>query len=89
MALDKKLYRKAHELYRQWNEAEYAERVRSAGTRPPDEGWRQFIELWEAFQQMGFKKSEHQRQQRLADWDEYHRRIQKLEAWRKSHGKSD
>jgi len=87
MPLDKELYRKAYESLRQWNEAELIDRVRNAGKRPPGKVWEQYIDLFEFGRQIGLRPSQRQREQRLAEWDDYYARIRKLEAWRRTHGR--
>jgi hypothetical protein len=47
MKLDKALYRKAFALHRQYNDAEIVDRAYHAGKLSPQEGWRQYVALWE------------------------------------------
>jgi hypothetical protein len=88
MAIDKELYRQAYEYYRQWNEAEKIERARNAGKLTPQQGWEQYVELWQFLVNTGEEPSERQQQKRLADWAEYYARLQKFKAWRREHGKT-
>jgi len=39
MAIDKKLYRNTYKLYKQWNEVEFVERIRNAGSLSPKKAW--------------------------------------------------
>ena len=87
MKLDKELYRRAYESYRQWNEDVLVERARNAGKRPPVETWRQYVALWEFCMNILPPQSDLQRKQRLEDWDRYYARVQKLEEWRRGRGK--
>ena len=82
MKLDKELYRQAYEWYRQWNEVELLERARTAGKLSPQDAWRQYAELWAFCRRLSPQPSELQRRRRLAEWDEYYSRVQRLEAWR-------
>ena len=86
MPIDARLYREAIEAYRQWNEAELRERLRAAPSRPPDQAWRQFLDLWEFAWQSNITASESQQRQKVIDLDRYYQRILKFEAWRKHHG---
>ena len=86
--LDRELYRKVYESFRQWNEAEKIERARNAGKRPSDETWQQYIDLFELAWQTGARQSAYQRKQKLADLDRYYDRIRKLEAWRRVRGRT-
>ncbi len=88
MILDKKLYRWAYQQYQQWNKTEAAERTLNAGHLSPTEAWNRYVDLVEFCWQLSPQQSQQQRKQRLADWDEYYDRIQRLEAWRSEHGKT-
>jgi hypothetical protein len=46
VTIDKDLYRKAFDQYRQWNEIELRERIRNAGQRTPQQGWEAYLSLW-------------------------------------------
>ena len=87
MALDKELYRKAHELYRQWNEFEFIDHVRNPSRRTPTEAWRHYVDLVEFCWKLSPQQSEWQRDQKLAELDRYYAQLQKLEAWRRARGK--
>jgi len=87
VTIDKDLYRKAFDEYRQWNESELRERIRNAGKRTPQEGWEIYLSLWRFSQKMGFEVSEYQRRQKLEALELSYSRVQKMEAWRKTRGK--
>ncbi len=87
MALDKELYRKATELFHQWNESEFIEHVRNAGKLLPVEAWRQYVDLIEFGWKLSPRQSDRQRDQKLVDLDRYYAQLQKLEAWRRTRGK--
>ena len=84
MPIDAKLLRGAQAAYRQWNEAELREKLQRAGSRPADEAWRQFVDLWEFGWQMRLQASETQQRQKLNDLRLYYEQIRKLETWRKT-----
>jgi hypothetical protein len=86
--LDKKLYQEAYEHYRQWNEAEFINRVRNAGKMSPLDAFQQYISLVEFCWKLCPEQSEIQRERKLATIDRYYERIKKLEAWRKKTWKS-
>jgi len=88
MKLDKELYRQAYQQYRRWNEAELVDRARNAGKLSPSEAWRQYLALFDFAVESCPQPGEWQRKQHLADLARYHERVQKLEAWRRAHGKS-
>lgn len=69
--LDKELYRKAYEAYRQWNEAELIDRAYNAGKTPPEKTWQQYLDLFEFAWDLGLRPSEYQRQQKVADIQRY------------------
>ena len=86
--LDKELYRKVYESFRQWNEAEKIERARNAGQLSPQEAWRRYVDLVEFCWKIAPRQSDWQRNQKLAGLDRYYEQIKKLEAWRRVHGKT-
>ncbi len=88
MPLDPKLIREAQAAYRQWNEAELRDRLLVAPHRPSDEGWRQFIDLWEFAWRLQLQPSEYQQRQKQADLRRQCEQLRKLEAWRKIHGRT-
>ncbi len=87
MAIDKELYRQAYEGYQQWNEAELIERARNAGKLTSQEAWRQYTRLWKFVLKGSPEISAEQRKLRLAELEDYLLKVQKLEAWRRAHGK--
>lgn len=87
MALDKDLYRKASQLYQQWNEAKLIDRVRNAGNLSPAEAWERYVGLVEFCWKLSPRQSDGQRDRKLADLDHYYAQIQKLESWRRARGK--
>lgn len=87
MKLDEELYRRARQLYSEWNQVELQERVRNAGKLTPQQGWRHYVGLWEFCMKIAPQPSQQQRQQRIADLELYYQRMQKIEAWRQEHGK--
>jgi hypothetical protein len=88
MKLDKELYRKAYESYRQWNETESIERIREAGKLTPQQSWNRYVALWELLVKIAPEISEHQHQQRLVELEQYNRNIQKLEDWKRLRGET-
>ncbi len=88
MVLDKKLYRWAYQQYQQWNKIEATERVLNAGHLSPPEAWCRYVDLVEFCWRLSPHQSQQQREQRLANWDEYYNRIRQLEVWRSKHGKT-
>jgi hypothetical protein len=87
MSIDKTLYRQAQEWYRQANEAERKARWDEAGKLSPQAAWQQYVDLWEFAMKLAPDLNNRQRQRTLAAWEEYYVRIQKLEVWRRTHGK--
>lgn len=88
VSLDKELYRKAYEQYREWNEAELVERVRNAGQLSPSEAWQQYVGLIEFCWRLSPEQSAAQRAQKLADLERYYERVKQMEAWRRARGKA-
>jgi hypothetical protein len=86
MPLDPKIIREALEAYRQWNEAELRDRLLTAPYRPPDEAWRQFLDLWEFAWRANLKASESQQRQKALDLERYYQKMLEFETWRKRHG---
>lgn len=84
--LDKELYRDAYRRHREWNEAELKARIRGADTLSPQQAWQQYLALWEFCMTLAPEASDLQRTRRLAEWDLYYTRIQKLEEWRRQRG---
>jgi hypothetical protein len=88
MPIDKDLYRKALEFYRQWNKAELSHRIRTAGQLTPEEGWQQYVALVEFCWELCPQQSEWQQKQKIEDINRYYVRVKRLEAWRKANGKA-
>jgi len=86
--MDKSLYRRAYEQYRQWNEAREAERACNAGRLSPEEAWRRYVELVEFCWKLCPQRSETQRREKLAALERYSERVRRMEAWRQSRGKT-
>lgn len=87
MSIDKNLYRQAQEWYRQSNLGEQKARWEQAGKLSSQEAWKQYVDLWEFAMKLAPDLSDQQQQRKLAALDEYYLRVQKLEAWRQTHGK--
>ncbi len=87
MTLNKELYRRVYEQYRQWNEAEIAGRSRNVRPLSPAEAWRQYADLWEFCRELSPQPGERQREQKLAALERYYARLRKLEAWRRTRGR--
>ena len=88
MALDKELYRKAHELYTQWNEAELIDSVRQAEKLSPQKAWRQYVDLWEFCMKLSPAASELQEKQRERELDQYYANLTKFESMRLARGET-
>lgn len=87
MYIDKELYRKAYEQYEQWNEADFAHRVRNAGKLSPEEAWRQYIALVDLSSKRHPSRSKWQREQKQTALNRYYERVRQLEEWRQKNGK--
>jgi hypothetical protein len=88
MRLDKELYRQAYRQYREWNEAELIDRARNAGKLAPEAAWQQYLALFDFARESCPPPSEWQRKRHLDDLVHYYERVQKLESWRRTYGKS-
>jgi hypothetical protein len=88
MALDKELYRKAHELYSQWNEVELIDSVRNAGKLSPQQAWRQYVDLWEFCMKLSPAPTELQEKQRGRELEQYYANLKTFESKRRAHGKT-
>ena len=88
MEIDKEKYRQARQWYREWDEAKLIDRARNAGKLTPQQGWEQFIGLWEFCQNLAPPPSEQQRKRRLADLEQYYARMYRFETWRKDRGET-
>lgn len=86
--LDKDLYKRVYAGWRQWNEAEQAERVRNAGCLTPAQAWQRYVELVELCWKLSRVQSQAQQRQKAAELALYYERVQKLEAWRRARGKT-
>ncbi|MBI3242244.1 MAG: hypothetical protein HYZ49_08130 [Chloroflexi bacterium] len=87
MQLDKELYRKTYESFKQWNDAKLLDRVRDADKLTPAELWHRYVDLWEFAKKIAPPQSERQQAQAFTEWVEYYAKMQKFEAWRRAHGK--
>ncbi len=87
MTLDKELYRRAFEYYRQWNEAELVERVRETGKLSPQELWERYAALWEFCVNLAPEPTPLQEKLRQQELEDYYAKIQKFEAWRRKRAK--
>ena len=82
MAISKENYKKALEYYRQWNEAELKERIRNAGKMTPEQGWQQYVDLWEFCINLNPGAGKGQHLMTLTNLHEYYASIQKFERLR-------
>lgn len=88
MAIDKELYQQALAQYRSMNEAELRERIQNRGKRSSQECWQQYQDMWAFWLGLHIPPSAHQRQEKLQALERYYARVQKLEEWRKEHGRN-
>jgi len=88
ISLDKDLYRRAYDQYRQWNDLIARERQQQAGQLSPAEAWRRYVELVEFCWRLSPEPGRWQRQEKLAALERYYDAVQKLEVWRREHGKT-
>ena len=88
--LDKELYRKAYEQYRQWIEED---RI----YLPHNLGWPSYAEIWHKYliAMADFdwdalsEPADWARAEKLADLDRWRACVFRLEAWRHGHGKAN
>jgi hypothetical protein len=85
--MDKELYRKMLETYREWNEFELIDRARNAGKLSPEEAWRQYVDLWEFAMNTAPPQSDLQHKLRVQEWEDYYAKIQQAEAQRRARAK--
>ena len=85
--IDKKLYQQAYKFYRQWNEAEFVDRIKNAGKLSPAETFQQYVSLVEFCWKLCPQQSESQRKQKLLSIERYYDRIKNFEEWRQLNGK--
>jgi hypothetical protein len=88
MKLDKELYRKAHELYSQWNEVELIDSLRHAEKLSPQQAWRQYVDLWEFCMKLSPAANELQEKQRERELAQYYANLTKFESMRRARGKT-
>ena len=84
MSLDRELYRLAYAQYREWDRAAAAARAHHRRELSPVETWRRYVALVELCWMLAPEQSVRQRRQRLADWDLYYARVERLESWRQA-----
>lgn len=87
MQLDNDLYRQARQLYQDMNQAELLARIHNAGELNAQQAWQQYAGLWELCIKIAPQPSQNQRLVRAADMERYYQRMQKIETWRRVHGK--
>ena len=87
MTMDKELYKRAYESYREWNEIELADRVRNRGKLTPQEAWKQYVALWQLAMKLSPPMSEAQSHFPLQEKIDYIEKVKKMEAWRRAHGR--
>jgi hypothetical protein len=87
LAIDKVLYRQSYEWYRQRNDAELVELYRQRGKLTSQEAFRQYAELWSFAHRASHQYSPALDRLRMAELEDYISKVQKLEEWRRSHGK--
>jgi len=88
MTIDAELYRKGLEAYQQWNEAELKARALRAKERDPEAGWEEFNALWSFARSIQSRRSDFQRRQKLEALALYYQRVEQMEEWRLSHGRT-
>jgi len=83
--LDKTLYREAYKTQRQWHQlAERHDLAYTSSFTP----WQQFVDLWEFGWQMNITPTLEQQEEKLIMFNQYIAKIQKLESWRETHGRT-
>lgn len=87
--MDKKRFTLQETLacYRAWNEAERQQQLRNAGKKPPDQKWREYLELMELGLAIKPEPSQHEQRQKVDMLNRYYEQIQRFEARSASHGK--
>jgi hypothetical protein len=85
--LDKALYRQMRESMKEWDDAKMRARVREAHTLTHAELWRQYADLWEFGMKFAQPTNKAQQAREMEEWADAYRKLEKLEAWRKAHGK--
>lgn len=88
MSLDKNLYRQAYQQYQDMEAHEQRNRRSQQERLSPLKAWQQYVDLVEFCWKLCPSQSKYQRHEKLAALDRYYERVQKLEAWRKAHGKT-
>lgn len=84
--MDENRLREALAEYRAWNETEFVEQVRSAGTRTPEQKWREYKALFAFGRRLRPRPSQAAEEQKARDWATYYRRIEEFEARRRQRG---
>ncbi len=86
MKLDRELYRKAYEAYREWSEA--ADRARPREPLSSAEAWERYAALVAFCWRLCPQPSERQRREKMEALNRYYARVQRLEEWRRRVGKT-
>jgi hypothetical protein len=86
MTIDRELYGKAYQAYRLAHDAEVEEHGRRTGEISSRDAWQRYSDLVDLCWRLAPRQSQYQRREHMAAWDRYYEAIQRLEAWRRTHG---
>lgn len=87
LKIDKELYKKAQEYYRQWNKEKAEARVAATAHLTPAELWQQYEALWRFGRRLCPEPHEWTWREKAEALGLYYERVQKLEAWRRERAK--
>ncbi len=86
MTLDKAIWQEALAQYRAWNEAEFEERVRSAGKKSPAEKWREYRAMFALARRLKPELGPGGQALAALEWETYYEQLQRFEARRRACG---
>lgn len=86
--IDKAAWQTTLTHYREWNEAEFRERIQNAGKKNPLQKWREFLAIMEFGLKIKPQPSEHEQRQKVDMLNQYYERMQYFEMRRSQTGKS-
>jgi hypothetical protein len=85
MDLNRALWQQAQKHYRDWNDAKFAEQVRSAKKNPADK-WADYKQLYAFGRKLKPEPSLWEQIKTAQEWEAYYLNIRRFEEWRKVHG---
>ena len=86
--IDKIAWRETLAHYKDWNEAEFRDRIKNAGKKTPAQKWQEFLAIMEFGLMIKPQPSDHEHRQKIEMLNQYYERVQYFERRKSQRRKS-